>query len=306
MLRPAYFLRAFRRLSVLLTGALAIWLLVPPPGSQGQSPSSRVRIGTSNGVMQGAAQKQIEALTFLQYFFKSETGIDNEIVPPVHWRDLAKKIAKKELPLGVFQGYEFAWAQAENAELKPLLLALKGARYPVACVLVHKDNPAKDFADLEGRAFALSNLSIGVPSFFMERQVQDQGKTTETFFAKVTTPDNIEDAIDDVVDGIVQATVIDRSGFEAYRLRKPGRCRQLRVLMQAEPVLPVIIAYASGSLDQATLNRFRSGLLRASHQERGKMLMAMFRLTGFEDVSVDFEKMLIATQKTYPADKSAQ
>ena len=39
-------------------------------------------------------------------------------------RELADKMTKGELQLGVFQGYEFAWAQEKQPQLKPLALAV--------------------------------------------------------------------------------------------------------------------------------------------------------------------------------------
>jgi hypothetical protein len=60
---------------------------------------------------------------------------------------------------------------------------------------------------------------------YIERQCKAQGKSPATFLARLTTPGNLEEALDDVVDGVVQATVVDSLGWEAYKRRKPGRIR---------------------------------------------------------------------------------
>ena len=42
---------------------------------------------------------------------------------------------------------------------------------------------------------------------FLEHEAQRAGKKFEEFFSKVDTPENIEDALDDAVDGKVQVVV---------------------------------------------------------------------------------------------------
>jgi len=298
-------LRALRRSPAAFIGALSLLLLLQGQ-SRAQSSAPVLRIGTSFSLAQGDSGKEARALTLAKYFFKSETGLDNELVPQHNWRELAQKMASKEQPLGIFEGYEFAWAQAENPELKPLALALKGSRYPVACVVVRKDDAAADFAGLAQHTLALPATSRGFPAFFIERQAQAQGKTPEAFFSKITLPEVAEDALDDVVDGNAQATVVDRAALQAYQQRKPGRAGKVKEIVCSEPVLPVIIAYAPGAADAETIQRFRTGLIRASQQERGQMLLALFRLTGFEDVPADFDQKLEATRKAYPVEAAAK
>jgi ABC-type amino acid transport substrate-binding protein len=48
----------------------------------------------------------------------------------------------------------------------------------------------------------------------VERQSEAGGKKAAAFFSSITSPDNIEDALDDLVDGKVQATVVDRAALE--------------------------------------------------------------------------------------------
>jgi ABC-type phosphate/phosphonate transport system substrate-binding protein len=261
-----------------------------------------MRVGASSTLALGAKQKESAALDSLKQFIKDETRFDNEIVKHRDWRQLAEKMASKELPLGVFQGYEYAWAQAEYPVLKPLMLAVKGNRYVVAYVVVRKDAAFNEFKDLQGKACAVPDASRGFPSFYLERLCQGHGKKSDDFFGKVTKPDNVEDALDDVVDDNLQGAVVDKAALEAFKRRKPGRFAHLKNLLHSNPVLPVIIAYADGALDKATLDKFRTGLLRASDQERGQTLLTMFRLTGFESPPSDFEKVMIETRNVFPVE----
>jgi ABC-type phosphate/phosphonate transport system substrate-binding protein len=260
-----------------------------------------LRIGAS-GTLTGSADdpKEKAGLKTLRRFVKDETGLNSEITGQLHWQILADKMAKGELHLAFFQGYEFAWAQEKYANLKPLTVAVNVDRYPVACVLVRRDNPAKNFTDLRKQSLSLPVTSLGFLRLFVERQSEANSKKAEHYFAKITAPDNVEDAIDDVVDGKVQATVVDRVALEAYMRRKPGRFKRLKEVTRSQPFPPAVVAYYGSILDQATLRRFKDGLLGAARKEKGQTLLTLSRLTGFESVPNDLGRALARTRRAYP------
>jgi ABC-type phosphate/phosphonate transport system substrate-binding protein len=259
--------------------------------------------GTLTGEKGGAKEKG--AIKTLQSFIKDETGFDNEILRQKNWQELANKMAKGQLHLGVFQGYEFAWAQEKYPALKPLALAVNVYRYPVAYVVTQRSNAAKDFGGLQGQSFSIPATGQGYLRLFVERQVEAQGKTLETFFSKITHPENVEDALDDVVDGVVQGMVVDRGALEAFKRRKPARFNQLKAIAHSQPFPPALVAYYDTVLDEATLERFRDGLLRASRTDRGETTLTLFRLTAFEAVPPDFGQVLAQTRKLYPPPKTS-
>src|SRR5579862_3436926 len=69
-----------------------------------------LRIGASPGLNLHSKEHQKDkgALDNLQSFIKEETGFDNQILEQKSWLDVAQKLAKGELHLGAFQGFEFA------------------------------------------------------------------------------------------------------------------------------------------------------------------------------------------------------
>src|SRR5262249_9243492 len=276
-------------------------LAAPRPMVDGRQAGVRVlRIGAT-GTLTGNADspKEKAGAATLHRFIKDETGLDNEILGQMGWPDLADKLAKGRLHLAVFQGYEFAWAQGRHPGLQPLAVAVNGDPYPVACVLARQDNPAKDFAGLQGRSLSLPVTSHGYLRLFVERRSEAGGKNPEAFFSTITSPDNVEDALDDVVDGKVQATVVDRAALAAYKRRKPGRFSRLKVVARSQPFPPAVVAYYGSALDKATLRRFQDGLLGAARKEKGQMLLTLCRLTGFEAVPGDFGRVLARTREAY-------
>jgi ABC-type phosphate/phosphonate transport system substrate-binding protein len=289
---------------------LAVWTvgglcLVGSPLVLGyQNPPNVLRIGSSSSLApQNSDKMKDEAgVATLKDFIKEETGFNNEIVQEKDWRELADKMAKGQVHLGVFQGYEFAWAQEKTPKLKPLALAVDVYTYPVAYVIVKKENSAKKFADLKGQSLALPNTGQRYLNLFVETQVN--GKL-DTFFSKAKPYTNVEDAIDDVVDGVIQAVVADRALLEAYKSSKPGRFKQLKDVAHSQPFPPALIAYYDNGLDNDTLRRFETGVLGANKKEKGQTLLSLFKLTGFEKVPADFGKIIAQTQKDYPAPNSA-
>jgi ABC-type phosphate/phosphonate transport system substrate-binding protein len=244
--------------------------------------------------------KEKAAAATLQLFIKSETGMSDEIVCQRDWRELADKLAKGELQVGVFQGYEFAWAQEKHPSLKPLALALTACRNPTACVMVRRDGEAQEFADLRGQSLVLPDTGQRHLRLFVERESQARGTELKEFFSKISSPQNVEDCLDDVVDGTMQAAVVDHSALEAYKERKPGRFGQLKEVARSRPLPPVVVAFCDKVLDGTTVQRFRKGLVDSRNKEKGRMMLTLFRLTAFEVAPDDFGEMLAEAREAYP------
>jgi len=259
-----------------------------------------LRVGTSGTLSSETDTKEKSALDTLRSFIKTETGLNNEIIRQKDWHELADKMAGGTLHLGVFQGYEFAWAHQKHAKLKPLALAVNVNLYPVAYVITRNDNEAKNFADLQTQSLCLPETGQRYLRLFVERQCEANKKPMKEFFSKIAFQQNVEDAIDDVVDGVVSVTAIDRASLEQYKHRKPGRFKKLKNVVHSEPFPPVLVAYYDNVLDEQTLQRFRDGLLNANRKERGQTMLTLFRLTSFEPVPKDFAKVVANTVKAFP------
>ena len=287
---------------------LAIFLLAQDP-ALGQPPKKIdvLRIGTSGSLaLNTSGTKEQTAIESLQSFIKTETGFENEVIRQKDYQEVIQKLAKGQLHLGVFQGYEFAWGQEKHPQLQPLALAVDVYHYRYAYLMVRRDSKVADFGALQGQAFSLPRPGQGHLRLFVEHLCEAHGKPLEAFFAKVSTPDNVEDALDDVVEGVVQAAVIDRVGLEAYKRRKPGRFKQLRELEHSQPFPPPLVAYYNEVVDKGTRQRFQDGLLNANRKEKGQRLLNLFKLTGFELPPSDFGQVLADTRKTYPPPQVAK
>jgi len=292
-----------RRLLVVFALVICLAVVASATPAAGQKKSIEVlKIGTSGSMTQEHDDKKKEeaAMDSLKSFIREETMLNNQITREKDWSELLDKMAKGELHIGVFHGYEFAWAQEKNPGLKPLALAVNVHRYPVVYVVVNKDKGPKDFAGLQGQAIAIPSTGQPYLQKYVDHLTQAGGKAPDKFFSKVTTQENIEDALDDVVDGMVQGAVVEQAGLEAFKRRKPGRFSRLKDIDHSPPLPPVIVAYYDKVLSDDTLKAFREGLLGASKKEKGQTLLTLFHLTGFEPVPDDFPQVLVQSRKTFP------
>jgi len=294
--------RPFCSRTYLVFCVLTTLLITASTGVKGQQAKVDVlRIGSSGSMStEKSGKEEKSAIDTLRNFIKEETGLNNEIQEFKDWQEVGDQLTKGKVHLGVFQGYEYAWAQEKYPALKPLALAINVHRNTVAYVVTQRDNKVKDFAGLQGKTFSIPASSPRFLRLFVEHQCQAAGKKADTFFAKITSPESIEDALDDVVDGTTQATVIDRAALEAFKQRKPGRFKKLKEVAHSQPIPPPVIAYYGNYLDEATRNRFKVGLLAANKKEKGEMMLTLFRLTHFETPTSDFGKVVAQTQKAYP------
>jgi ABC-type phosphate/phosphonate transport system substrate-binding protein len=294
----------FARCRPFIVATVLAILLIDAGMPSAQAKDFVLRIGAT-GTITGRADAPEEKTgqDLLHRFIKEETGLGNEITGQQNWQDLSAKMAKGECHLGVFQGFEFAWAQEKYADLKPLAVGIKVNTYPVACVLVRRDNPTADFGGLKGQSLASPVTSLAFLKLFVDRQSDPRGKK-EAFFSKIVPADNVEDALDDVVDGKIQSIVIEQVSLDAYKRRKPGRFKQLKEIAHSQPFPPLVVAYCGKTLDEATLRRFKSCLMNAGKKEKGEMLLTLARLTGFVDIPADFGQVLEKTRRAYPPEKS--
>jgi len=208
----------------------------------------------------------------------------------------AKKLAGGDWRLGVFQGVEFAWLQAQDAKLQPLMVAVGRDKTLHALLIVKSDSKASGIADLKGKEINLLTGREHNRLFANKAAGGDPSK----FFAKVNATSNSENAIDDVLRGKAEAAVVDSSALESYREIQPGRFKRLKVIAKSEPFPASVIACRQGGLSDAVLEKFKTGMLKANDSDKGRDMMANFNIVAFAMPPTDFAKQLEEVRKAYP------
>jgi ABC-type phosphate/phosphonate transport system substrate-binding protein len=252
---------------------------------------------TSEPLMQ-VIMRPFKALT------ETATGMSGQLVAAGEANDLAQHLKSGDCQLGIFHGFEFAWARQVMPELKPLLIALpKQQRYLRAHLVVRAEGGAKSVADLKGQVVALPYMSREHCRLFLERRCVIAGNSPANYFSRVAIPRDAIDAIDDVLAGSAAAAIIDDCDLESYRSQYPEYFAKAKVLLQSEAFPCAVIAYYPGKLNRALLDRFREGMLSAKETRQGRQMLQLCRIAFFEDVPEDFDKMLDDIVKAYPPPK---
>jgi len=236
----------------------------------------------------------------------AQTGFKGDPVKVEGVEKLADELTKNKLHLGVFFGHEFAWIFPKHPDLKPLLIVVNQFPYQRGYLFIRKEDNFTSFAQLKGRSLALAHHTPEPCRLFLDRQCQDLGMKLEKFFSKVTHPDNVEAAFDDLVDGGVDAMLVEEAAMNSYKRRKPGRFAKLKELAKSPQFPAAVVAYQPSRWNEADLKSIRDALLNAHQNPEGRQLLTLWRLTGFEPVPTDYEKTLKAIDKAFPEPKNSE
>src|SRR5438874_3259665 len=241
----------------LAAAALPVAVLLLLPASRAAEGDARgIRIGLVRTLFRDTPASLVDVLSQpLKTLMQSQTGMSGELSVTGDAFDLSKKLKEHTVQLGVFHGFEFAWARQRNPGLKALVVVVCHHRQLHAHLVVRKDSPASCCADLKGKSVAIPLGSREHCHLYLQRRCPGAGADPKKFFAEITTPGSTEEALDDVIDGAVQAAIVDRFALDQYQQDKAARCNRLRIPCQSEMFPTGVVAYQEGSLDEATLRR---------------------------------------------------
>jgi len=281
--------------------ALLVLSLAASPGS---SQEEKIKVGTTESMFPGmSAERLRKASRPFKSLLEHSTGFSGEVVPGGEALSLADKLKKDDVQLGIFSGVEFAWAKEQNPKLEPLVILVNQKKSVKACLIVRADSAFKKPADLRGKTLSQPDEVRPHCQVFLERQIVPEGSTPKKFFKKVTTSADVEESLDDVVDGRVQAALVDALAWSSYRESKPGAAKRLRVLQETGDLPCSVIAYQSGRFNAAQLKSLRDGLIKTKDTRKGKDLLQQLRLTSFQPPHADYDKQLAEARKEFPTPK---
>jgi ABC-type phosphate/phosphonate transport system substrate-binding protein len=261
-----------------------------------------IKIGMVSSLFRNVPQALITAsMGPFKILMEAQTGLPGELVQGGDAIVLGQDLGADKVHLGVFQGFEFAWAQKRFPDLRPLMIAVNQHAHLHVHVLVAKNSEASQLPDLKGKTLALPTRTPGHCLLYLERKLKIPASGLPKYFGAVTATHTVEDALDDVVDGAVQATVVDAASLECYKRRKPARFAKLRCLEKSGVFPAAVVAYHAGALDEETLRKFQVGMQNANKSAFGRQLLTLWQITGFETIPVDYQQTLTEVAKAYPA-----
>lgn len=289
--------------SVILAMVCAATLIVPPVRAD-EGKDAHIRIGFVDSLFKDSAASFSDAvIEALGALVRGQTGLDTKVMRGGEAHELSERL-KKDLHVGIFQGVEFAWARMQHPELRPLVLAINDNPHRHALLVVRADSSAAGFDDLKGKSLIMPLHSRAHCELFLEKNTKAKDlKGVRGFFSSFERSDTAEDALDDLVDGDVQGVVVDAVALQRYQERKPGRWGKIKVVKKSEAFPASVVAYRPGRIDDQRLKTFKAGLLAAHKTILGHYLMTLWKLSAFEPVPQEYEKLLANIREAYPPPK---
>jgi ABC-type phosphate/phosphonate transport system substrate-binding protein len=231
---------------------------------------------------------------------ESETGLDCELELALTAASMRQKLTDGELQFGFCHGYEFAWMQAKEPRLKPLMLAMASSR-PIKVYLVVADSSsAKSPCDLAGKVLAIPKGIDPAVYLFAKYKCKCGDKVPSDYVKQVTTPENSEMALHAVFEDKVQAAFVDTAAMQSFAERFPARSKKLRTLVESKPFPLSVVAYCDGRVAPSIVKRFQETMAKARANRSSRLLMALMHCDGFELVPVSYAKDTAEFLKDYP------
>lgn len=290
-----------KRPLALLILSLAVGLAGFPASTYATEPDP-VRIGMVQTLFNDVPAPLIALLQPpFKSLMKEFTGLNGLPGPGGDAYALAKDIVEDRVHLGVFQGVEYGWVSQKYPELKPLMIAVSKYHSLKAHLIVKADDGAKGFGDLKGQQICIPFRAREHLNLFAEKHCSQTGMCTpKSYFSRVGKPLSSEAAIDEVLSGKSAAAIVDTLAWESYAEVHPGRYRKLKSAIDSESFPTAVVVYRQGFLSDATLAKFRQGMTTANKSEKGRELMTMWKLTGFEPVPPAYAQAVAEIIRAYP------
>ena len=258
-----------------------------------------LEIGMPQTLFQGIPQSLMSALSRpFKDLLMNKTGFDGYIHQFPDAMTVAKEIESGNLNLGVFQGHEFAWAKVHYPKLEPIAIALPAYENRKALLLVRADQPASNLSGLKNSKLVYSSKIREFATAFLDKEKRDFFQDAR--FSATFKKDNAIEAIGAVASSHADVALVEQENWEVFQILHPSVAKNLKVLCQSEPFPDACVAFRKGSMVAKDVDSIRQALLTAKTEAKGKRLMNLWKLKGFEEVPLDYDKQLQAMNKLYP------
>ncbi len=282
-------------MSGLVIGALFLCQATAPSQAPGTKP---IRVGLSALLFDEQSREQmLEQMKPFTQRVEKQVGVQSEFVIVDSLDALAKQLNDRVIQIAVLSGLHYGWVKPLCPEMKPMLTtAVEGGRLK-SVVLVKKDAAFASLDQLRGQSLALPNRTQHFVRFFLEQETkQPMGD-----FFKVAPQRNVDDAIEAVIAGKVQAAALSESALQVFQERKPARYQRLKILVESEPFPAPVVVFLDKNADRERIDKFSEALLKADDSTEGKQMLTLWRFNGFVRLPADFESQVNHIVQKYPS-----
>lgn len=201
-----------------------------------------------------------------------------------------------KIQLVILTGLEYAWLQAGNPEAKALLVASTDEGTTRTVVVTKESDVAKDLKELSGAKLAIPDRVPFVSQYYLESTL---GQPLEKAF-QIKKAGNVDDTLEEVLDGNARAAIVTGAGMEVFKERKPGRFKKLKAVHTSIDFPPATVMYHEKYADKDALAKFKDALLKSNEKPEGARVLTLYKLKGFEVVPAGFEQKVQEVAKAFP------
>jgi ABC-type phosphate/phosphonate transport system substrate-binding protein len=273
------------------------------PNLRAEAPKPDMKIGVVESMFRDIPPKGVEVV--LQKFtdlIQMQTGYKVKIEIAGDAIALGDGLASGKYQMGVFNGFEFAWAREKSTGLHPLLIAVSRERDVSAHLVVRNDKNVQSIKDLKAKVLAQPWRCREFARLFLERRclATVNALPNDVFDSIVEAPTG-EEALDMVVNKDADAVIIDSVGLNQYKIGHPAEAAKLKDLEFSKAFPAGVLAFNKDALPQKQIDTFTKGMLNANQSAKGKDMMKFCGVTSFESIPENYETLLQYVLKEYPA-----
>lgn len=278
-----------------------VFLSLTSAEASGPARKDGLKIGLAKTLFHNVTmpQFQVIAATF-QTVLEKQTGMKGQLLPGGSPDEIRQQLDDGAIHLGVMHGVEFGWMKLKQPDLEPMMLNMIDPDWLRPIVVVAKSHAAKSLQQCRGQKLAIIKSAREDTRLFFSRLCREHDCTVDEMFPRFSTPNSVEDALDELVDGKIQLAVLEQASLAMYQRRKPARAANVRVLEDCEPFPPSVIVFRREKIDVATIKSFRNGMSTAHNSVLGAHLMSLMRIRKFEVPDDNYAKHLAEALKEYP------
>jgi ABC-type phosphate/phosphonate transport system substrate-binding protein len=291
----------------LFLGVLALLAGVAPAGAENPAPTGRakeIRIGLLKPMFKDVPTALVNAAAQpFKQMIQQKTGLAGEMEIVPDYKELAAAIKDGKIDVAVFHGYEYAWVK-DTPNMKPLVVAVPSCGCVQACLVVHKNSPARTPGCLKGKSVLVPKGTKAHCTMFLDRAREKL--PADDCRPQKANGHSIEEALFEVGGGDADAAIVDYSALKALEIGYPGCFKQIRILTRSEELPAAVVVYREGALDGKVVEKLKDGLIDCVNTPMGRTFTMFWQLKGFAEVSPAYEAQVKLSLKAYPEPTEAK
>ena len=145
-----------------------------------------VRIGMMRTIFKDTPDSLLQILMKpFSSVMESQTGLSGDLVMSPSYDKLGKQLCDGEIQVGVFHGFEFAWAKLKYPDLEPLMLAVNNKAILKSYVVVADNSGIKSVDDLKGKSVSFARGNREHCRLFLEHRILPANTSSGEFIPAV-------------------------------------------------------------------------------------------------------------------------